>query len=356
MKILFQGLNGEFDKGWGSGIRRYMYELYQRLKSDKNFNIIKLEYTPLPFIGDILSLSVREFTNNFKGYDIVHNLLPVIFPRFKVPGDKILISTVHEFDLYADKISYSEFLDQNGFIPTTREYLWHNYIIKSALNSQLSASDYLIARSSQTKEEAIKLGFPKKNIFVINSGLDRRFLTKVKVQRDKNSFIAGYIGSFYYKKNVPMILETANYINDPNIKIQIFGKPDYQYEKIKSMAKPYKNKIELKGFIPEEKLVKTYASFDVFFFPSLYEGLGLPILEAQACGVPVIIYGRSKMPKEITKYCFKANTPEQAAEIIQNLKLNGYNKKIRIKAKIYAQKFTWEKCAEDTKKIYTSIT
>ncbi|MEM3610337.1 MAG: glycosyltransferase, partial [Candidatus Anstonellales archaeon] len=117
-----------------------------------------------------------------------------------------------------------------------------------------------------------------------------------------------------------------------------------------------KNKnIRFMGFAPEEKLIETYDSFDCFVFPSLYEGFGLPILEAQARGLPVIIYKYGKIPKEVRKYCFEAESPEHMAQIIENLKENGYNEKLKEKATAYARSFTWEKTAKETLKIYKKV-
>ena len=81
----------------------------------------------------------------------------------------------------------------------------------------------------------------------------------------------------------------------------------------------------------------------------------LPILEAQSRGLPVIIYKNGKIPKEVRKYCFEAESPEHMAQIIENIKENGYNEKLRKKATAYARSFTWEKTARETLKVYNKI-
>ncbi|MEM0143782.1 MAG: glycosyltransferase, partial [Candidatus Parvarchaeum sp.] len=96
-------------------------------------------------------------------------------------------------------------------------------------------------------------------------------------------------------------------------------------------------------------------SFNAFIFPSLYEGLGYPILEAQSRGLPVIIYKYGKIPKEVKKYCFEAESPEHMAQIIKELKENGYNEALRKKATEYARSFTWEKTAKETLKVYKKV-
>ena len=109
------------------------------------------------------------------------------------------------------------------------------------------------------------------------------------------------------------------------------------------------------GFVPEEKIVEIYDPSDVFMFPSLYDSFGLPILEAQSRGLPVIIYKYGKIPKEVRRYCFEAESPEHMAQIIEQLKANGYNEKERKKAMDYARSFTWEMTARETLEVYKKV-
>jgi alpha-1,3-rhamnosyl/mannosyltransferase len=90
-------------------------------------------------------------------------------------------------------------------------------------------------------------------------------------------------------------------------------------------------------------------------FPSYYEGFGIPIIEAQSRGLPVIIYKKGKIPKEVRKYCFEAESPEHMAQIIENLKENGYNETLQKKATEYARSFTWKRCARETLEVYKSV-
>ena len=71
--------------------------------------------------------------------------------------------------------------------------------------------------------------------------------------------------------------------------------------------------------------------------------------------MPVIIYKYGKIPKEVRKYCFEAESPEHMAKIIENLKENGYNEKQRKMATEYARSFTWKKCAKETLEVYKKI-
>jgi len=69
----------------------------------------------------------------------------------------------------------------------------------------------------------------------------------------------------------------------------------------------------------------------------------------------VIIYKHGKIPNEVRKYCFEAESPEHMAQIIEDLKENGYNEKQRKKATEYARSFTWNRCARETLSTYKSL-
>jgi glycosyltransferase involved in cell wall biosynthesis len=109
------------------------------------------------------------------------------------------------------------------------------------------------------------------------------------------------------------------------------------------------------GFAQESRMAQIYDRFDAFVFPSLHEGFGIPILEAQARGLPVIIYKYGKIPKEVRTYCLEAEDAEGAARIIRGLREHGYDEKLRKKATAYARSFRWSKTARATLEVYREV-
>ncbi len=324
----------------GQGIPRYVTMLYKSLEqlnksNNLGFNIKKISYTGLPLIGEGLSLELKSFFSNFENFDILHNPIGFI-PTYNIRNLKYVV-TVHD--------------TQQIYPNSLKNKLWKVLVVKRGLNYTLKNADFIITNSSQTKEEVIKLGFNKKKVAITNLGLDKKFIYLKSKQIIKNDkYIIGYLGAFGPNKNIRFILDTAKLLTrNKKIEFNVYGNKAYWYENFETDAA--KN-IIFKGFALEEKIIETYDSFDVFVFPSLYEGFGLPILEAQARGLPVIIYKYGKIPKEVRKYCFEAESLEHMAQIIENLKENGYNEKLRKEAMEYARSFTWEKCARETLEVY----
>ena len=348
MKVGLLGVEGHFSKDFGLGIERYMYELYhtmQRIKN-KGFSISKVELKKLPIIGSGLSFELLSKYKNFSEFDIIHNLMPLKFSKPKMLRKNILITTAHDFQ----PILYPELMFESK--RRFKDLLWLDLVIKPGLESTLK-SDYISANSSQTRDEVVKLGFDKSKVFVVNHGIDKRFMWPTLTKNNRTKFIIGYIGAMRKRKNLEFGINAANAIKSKDIFFDIWGKKDFEYEYLISISK--NKNINFKGFAPEEKIINIYDSFDAFIFPSYHEGEGLPILEAQSRGLPVIIYKYGKIPKEVRKYCFEAESPEHMAQIIENIKENGYNEKLRKKSTEYARSFTWERCAKETLKIYNGI-
>jgi glycosyltransferase involved in cell wall biosynthesis len=93
----------------------------------------------------------------------------------------------------------------------------------TTLKENILNSDYLIANSSQTKEELINFGIKKDEISVVNLGVDKRFLKPIPHNKKKNKFIIGYIGGLIYRKNLGFAIDAVRQIQDNNIIFEIYG-------------------------------------------------------------------------------------------------------------------------------------
>jgi glycosyltransferase involved in cell wall biosynthesis len=221
----------------------------------------------------------------------------------------------------------------------------------------------IIAISEFTKEEIIKFhGLPEERIVIAYPGLGQEIkkLRNKEIEDVKRKYgIEGayllYLGTLQPKKNLIHLIE-AFYILYTKYKILntslvVAGKKGWLYEQVFEKVKELRveSKVVFTDYVPEEDKSVLIAGSQCFVLPSLYEGFGIPVLEAMAIGVPVAISNVSSLPEvggEAAFY-FDPERPESIAETIAEvLKLNQEEKEKVIRVgKIQAKKFTWEKCA-----------
>ena len=299
-----------------TGIGRYVREVYEGLKKQ-----IDVEAYPLFDYSSIFSSInsiIKGTFHDYSSYDIIHLLSPKpFFPLRK--GKAKWITTVH--DLF--------FLKYNESKPSP-------FMQKIYLKSILS-SDAIIAVSSLVKEDVEKLGY-KKKIFVVNPGVGEEFFTSPKKPEKKDVIKIGYIGRLdSERKDLIRGIEVFRKIKEKNVIFELWGNYNPDSEIFKRIKKESEEdpRIRIMGSAPDEKLVEIYDSFDVFFFPTKEEGFGLPIIEAQARGVPVIVFKDARIPEEACNYCIRINEEFPQIDYIKSFK-EKYNDALRK----YASKFS----------------
>ncbi|KKT74260.1 MAG: Glycosyl transferase group 1, partial [Microgenomates group bacterium GW2011_GWA2_44_7] len=106
------------------------------------------------------------------------------------------------------------------------------------------------------------------------------------------------------------------------------------------------------GFVPLEDMPALYSSAEAFVYPSLYEGFGLPVLEAMSCETPVVTSNRSSLPEVAGEAAVLVN-PLSADEIAVGIKTAMKDRAILTrKGLVQAQKFSWDKTAKETLAVY----
>lgn len=346
------GARGDFDTNpHGSGVRRYSSELYNSIK-DKSHVDISIDKIEVDNIAHSSNFPVLP--NVFRTYgefDIIHNIRnTILYAPFK-SKKTIIVNTAWEFlaarypELAVE--DYSNLKMKVG----AQVYLKLHKIAEQ----RILEGDYAIACSTSAYEDLVALGYEKTRIYIVGMGVDRRFSSKI-IKKNKKQFTVGYLGSFIKKKNLLFAISAFKLIDDKNIQMDIWGRkiPTVYCSQIEKTAASDR-RIRLRGFALEEKIVDVYDSFDVYVFPVLRGGFEMGILEAQARGVPVIIYKKSRLPKEVRKYCFEARNEEEMADLITTIKNSGYNHKSRKKAIEYARSFTWQKTVNKTLDAYKDI-
>ncbi len=239
-------------------------------------------------------------------------------------------------------------------------------IIKTRVN-------VVIADSHQTKRDCIKyLGIPEEKIRVIYLAADQIFkvdkTNKEKFQYYleikhgiKFPFILG-VGTLEKRKNIPNILRAFYILKKAGInhKLVIVGKNAWNSKKIFNIVKELdlNRDVIFTGYVENEDLVKLYNTADLFVYPSLYEGFGLPPVEAMSCGCPVITSNTTSLPEVVGNAGIKVDPHDYKAlanEMYRILTNDDFKTELSEKGLKRAQLFSWEKTARETWKVYEEV-
>jgi len=174
-----------------------------------------------------------------------------------------------------------------------------------------------------------------------------------------------YVGTLEPRKNIPRLIQAyRKLILENKIKHQlvIVGKKGWSYQEIFNMVERLDSNVRKKviftGYVPEEELPLLYNAADLFVYPSLYEGFGIPPLEAMACGVPVIVSNVSSLP-EVVGYAGILVDPYNVEELCQAIYKviveKGLREVLKKKGFQRAQEFSKEKLAKKMLKIYKKV-
>jgi glycosyltransferase involved in cell wall biosynthesis len=181
---------------------------------------------------------------------------------------------------------------------------------KYILNMSIKRADIIVADSYSTKRDIINyFGIREGKIKVVYPGVERRFrpISNVKEYRLKNNLPSKMIlnvGTLEPRKNVVTLIKAFKKLKElgfENYKLVIAGDKGWLYKQIFDEIKSsdLQKEVLFLGIVGDEDLPMLYNCADIFVYPSLYEGFGLPPLEAMACGIPVITSNTSSLPEVI---------------------------------------------------------
>ncbi len=236
---------------------------------------------------------------------------------------------------------------------------------KITLKRAIKKSSKIIAISKNTKEDIFAhFGTPSEKIAVIYLAASESFMPienkeiVYEVAKKYNlplKFIL-FVGTLEPRKNIPKLIESYMMLETVirrEFKLVIVGKKGWYYKEIFDAVK--KTKLEkdiiFTGYIPDNDLPIIYNAASLFIFPSLYEGFGLPILEALSCGIPTIVSNISSLPEIVGNAAILVdpNNKKEISNAIQKVLFSAsLNQELRQVGPIQAAEFSWSKTARET--------
>jgi glycosyltransferase involved in cell wall biosynthesis len=243
----------------------------------------------------------------------------------------------------------------------------------------LKRADHIICISEYTKQDIIKRfnispnrvsvvyhGFEPKQFKQISrsncvSILNKLFRTKKINYSEDNQYLLN-VNTVSPRKNITRLIQAFNLAKDKNksLELLIVGKLGWKYEDTiqEYNESPYKDSIHFLDYVSDQELNALYNLSFVFIYPSLYEGFGLPILEAQASMTPVILSNASCLPEiaqDSALYIDPLSINSIAEAITELASDTNLQRQLQSKGFENIKRFSWEKCAIETAEIYSQI-
>jgi len=324
-----------------SSLDKYSQELSKRLPVDK--------------ITTNMPVSIRggyNFLKTLRSFDAdLYHLPHQQFARYSNFINKPCIITVHDISLQCSSL----------YNLNTRMKIYLKFDKWGFKNAK-----HIIAISNYTRNDLIsKLNLSPDRISVVLQGVDHDIYYPRKVHSFDFQYIL-YVGSEQPRKNLSSLLKAFQHIKMDkrfkDLKLIKIGSPGLEYDRNTTLKIIHdlnlQNEVIFTGFISEAELPIYYSNAICFILPSLYEGFGLPLLEAMACGCPVIASNITAIPEVIGDAGIlidPLNENEIAGTIEQLLTDNKLREDLIERGFKQGKKFSWDVTAHETLKVYKKI-
>jgi glycosyltransferase involved in cell wall biosynthesis len=379
-----RALEPDFRAHFGRGTGRYVKEVVTRFSKfpTDRFSILPIESRMLsltPFQKKLSSVLPAGKVTYESQCCMNRNLAKLAVPlaHFFFHGDAPAFPSVPQLISVLDLIPL-KFPDLYQKGVGGIRYRFARYLERCAIQSAVG----IITISEASKNDIVEImGIPPERVHVTYLGVDDSFFNIPEQDADPGSlretlgispdaFLALYIGGIDARKNIPFLLEITAELNAIEAVQDIGGfhvilagnySKDDKYPLLISDTKRMELEpfVHLTGYVEESMLHCLYRNSDLFIFPSLYEGFGLPVLEAMAAGLPVVAGNNSSLPEVMGDTGWKLpdkDVGSWVSEIYHLIKEGKGNPDIltswQEKGRAQARQFTWDITTKKTLDIY----
>jgi glycosyltransferase involved in cell wall biosynthesis len=247
--------------------------------------------------------------------------------------------------------------------------------LEEVVPRSVQRADFIIADSENTRNDlVVLLGVKPQSVAVVPGGVEERFArvtdkerltsARKKIGINDEPFVLA-IGVLEPRKNLNRLMDAFTALKQrgdvpANLKLVLAGGKGWLYDDIfdHHAASPVRDDIVLPGFVPDDLLPAVYSAAEALAFPSLYEGFGLPILEAMACGTPVVASRASCLP-EVAEGAALLVDPDSVEGLMGALELVLLDADLRARlikqGYERASQYTWTRAAEQLLGVYRMV-
>jgi glycosyltransferase involved in cell wall biosynthesis len=244
------------------------------------------------------------------------------------------------------------------------------FIYRAWLPLALRTADAILTDSEQSREDIVRhLPVSPDRVVVVPLAADRRFrpmeaavVEPILREHSVTRPYILYVGALKSRKNVPRLLEAFALLRQGSTrwKLVIVGAREWRLSPIFDTVQRLKLEphVHFTGYVTGEHLPALYAGADLFVFPSLYEGFGLPVLEAMACGTPVVTSSTSSLPEvagDAALLVDPYNVDELAGAMRRVLEQPEAAQGLRERGLARAAQFSWDRTARETIAVYERV-
>jgi glycosyltransferase involved in cell wall biosynthesis len=248
--------------------------------------------------------------------------------------------------------------------------------LTKAVPRSLQRARHVLADSASTRADLIELmHIPGDQITVIGAGVEKRFqpvkdqavLSRVQDRYRLPEHFALVVSTLEPRKNFTGLIAAFNQLtmahpsSTADLHLVIAGGKGWLYDDIfvAAEASPVRQRIHFPGFIADEDLPALYSLATLFVFPSHYEGFGIPVLEAMACGIPVVCADNSSLPEVAgnAALLLESTDIQGLADAMHRVLVDALLREGLVERGLaQARRFTWERAAQRLLKVYREVT